>query len=1177
MNDAPDAKHAPAEGPMVAPPAEPALDGSLVVGIGASAGGLEAFRTFFSVMPADSGITFVLIQHLDPAYPSALVELIRSCTAMDVQSAEDGMPLGPDRVFVIPPDAVLRLDAGVLRLTSPAPPAERRVSINTFLMSLAEDQGPNAVGIILSGFGSDGALGIEAIKEHGGLTLTQAEFDHAPKLGMPQSASAGGFVDHVLPIEEMPTALLDYSRYRTKMDSAQRNDSVSADVTDHLGAISAVLNSRLGRDFSQYKSNTIMRRVQRRMMVLRVDSVSQYIKQLRERADEPSLLFREMLIRVTRFFRDRDVFETLARECLPPMLAKGGDQAPVRVWVPGCATGEEAYSLAILFKEAIAHADRPRRIQIFATDIDDRAIEVARAGIYPDTILADLSSDRIERYFVKEGDTYRVSRDVREMCLFSVHDLVKDPPFSKLDLISCRNLLIYFGSALQKRVIETFHYGLKPNGILLVGTTEALTAHGGFFGPIQKKHRLFKRLEGPVKRLISPPGGFSPVTHAKERLHLTDKAMEGSIARALGQFTPAYVIIDQQQIVQRFSGPIAKYLEPATGPASLHLSSLVHASLRAPLRAAIKEADSSQLRTIAPAVVFHIDDRTLAVNLVVEPLKSSDKAVGALLVAFQDVTPRQMPAATEVVVPNAPENMAQEELIATQRRFHTVTQELEAANEELQSANEEYQSVNEELQSANEELETSKEELQSINEELQTVNAELNARNENLVELNSDLANFIDSTSIATLFLDSELRIKRFTPPILELFNLREGDEGRPITDIVSQLASDGLESDARQVLRTLIPVRREVALAGGESLYQMQVRPYRDLKNVINGVVMTFVDISERKRAEQIHANLAAIIDSSEDAIIGHNLQGMVESWNPAAEAIYGYTAKEAIGRPITALLGGEQMQEWPELQRRLLAGESIRHFDSVQLGKDGRAIDVSLTISPIKDADGRMIGASAIARDITQRKSAEHQATLLLGELDHRVKNILAVVTSIVRQTLKTIDTPQGFASSIEGRIQAIAKAHNLITQKNKAGMSLTAIVNTELAAYLVSADRVTVSGSDITLTPKAGIALSLAIHELTTNAVKYGGFATCDGRLSISWYTFGKADHNSLRMEWEESSTENIEPPTKRGFGTTLLERSLALELDADVTREFRPSGLFCRIDIPLTEEVTPSGHA
>lgn len=1138
----------------------------LIVGIGASAGGLDAFKAFFRSLPPKPSMAFVLVQHLDPDYPSALVDILSEYSDLTISSGEDGTVVEPDRIYVMPRDSVMRIEGGVLRLTRPATTLARRVAIDTFLTSLAEDVGERAVGVILSGFGSDGSLGVEAIKEHGGLTLSQAEVDRAPKLGMPQSAVATGWVDHVLPVEKMAECLIEHQRFRSS-GGAVRTDAVLKEVEDNLGAISAILNSRLGRDFSQYKTNTVMRRVQRRMQVLRLETVADYILALRELPDEPEKLFREVLIRVTRFFRDAPAFETLASVAIAPLLAKAGGEDPIRVWVPGCATGEEAYSLAILFKEAMAQADRPRRIQIFASDIDDQAIGLARAGLFPDTIAVDVSAERLERYFQKEEAQYRVSKDLREMCLFSVHDVVKDPPFSRLDLITCRNLMIYFAAPLQKRVVQMFHYALKPGGIVMLGASEALTSHARLFAPIDKKHRISRRLDGqghPDIRKLTP--------HRSPRLSTGKPAVDDGprpdIARALSRFTPAYVIVDEHHEVQQFSGSIAKYLEPTSGPASLGLDKLVHADLRAPLRNAFKKARATHARVIELGLEFQNEDRLESINLVVDPLFEGERPTGQILVAFQDLPVRRREPSDSPAAPWT------SDLSVSHEQLQTVTEELETANEELQSSNEEYQSVNEELQSANEELETSKEEMQSINEELQAVNAELGSRNESLTDLNSDLSNLIGSTSIATLFLDSELRIKRFTPTLLALFNVRDGDEGRPITDIVSHLARDGLERDVREVMRTLIPVDREVMLVAGDRAFQMQVRPYRTTDNVINGVVITFVDISDRKRAEKDRSELAAIIDSSEDAVIGHDLNGIILTWNSSAETIYGYTADEAVGRPMSMLLSEGQADLWPAQMAQLLAGNPIRQSDRILTAKAGRIVDVALTVSPIRDDAGKVVGGSAVARDITQQKLAEKQQELLLRELDHRVKNILAVVSSVVSQTLKTTDDPAELAPTLEGRIQSIARAHSLLTEGGRMGASLAAIVEIELAPYRRDDHAFTITGDDVTLTPRAGLVLSMALHELMTNAAKYGSLSVHDGRLDLSWRVVVEGQPTpTLCLVWTERGGPPVVEPTRRGFGTTLIERALSHEFDAEVTRDFAPKGLTCRIDLPMTDDV---GH-
>lgn len=1149
----------------------------LIVGIGASAGGIDAFKTFFSKMPAGIGMAFVIVQHLDPNYDSSLAAIIAGYTTMPVRLAEEGMPVGPDQVHVIPPDAILTIKGGILHLARPAPPAARRTSVNTFLASLAEDQGEDAVGIILSGFGSDGALGIAAVKEHGGLTLSQAEFDHHAKRGMPQSAASGGFVDHVLAVEDMPQALLDYRHHRAIGDATKGPDGIRQDLPGHLATICAVLHSRLGRDFSNYKTGTLMRRIQRRMHVLQTDEVPAYIQQLRTLPHEAELLFRELLISVTQFFRDREAFEALEAKVIPDLLADPRSAEPIRVWVAGCATGEEAYSVAILLKEALLRSECRRPVQVFATDVDDRAIAAARAGLYLGSIASDLSAERLERNFVKEDGSYRVAKDIREMCLFSTHDLVKDPPFSRMNLVCCRNLLIYFEPQLQQQVITTFHYALRPGRHLFLGPSESIAAQAQLFAPLDKRHRLFVRRDAaasfPAFPISRTPDTMLP---SKRTVRPEADDIDKRAARAIARYAPAFLVVDRQHEILRFSGQTAKFLEPATGVASLNLFALLHTDLRSAVRAALKEVTATGERVIHEALCIEAGNGFEAVTLIVEPLSAGEG--GLFVVAFQEGGPaapamRDMAAAD---LPGGGDAAAQalgRDLLGTKERLRSVTEELEAANEELQSSNEEYLSVNEELQSANEELETSKEELQSLNEELQTINAELNNRNDSLVRSNSDLANLFDSTSIATLFLDRDLRIRRFTPRLLDIFNVREGDEGRPISDIVTRLTRDGLEQDVQRVLRTLVPHEREVAVAEGGASYLMQVRPYRDLNNTIDGAVITFVDISERKKHEQDRSKLAAIVESSQDAIISHDLDGRVTSWNDGAERLLGTPTSAAVGQPMPALLREALPWDWPQILAMLQRGEQLPTLECAGASRTGHLVEASVTVSPVLEADGRIAGVSVVARDIGARKEAERKAALLLGELDHRVKNILAIVSAVISQTLKTTATPEAFAAEVGGRVQAIAKAHSLLTQSGQGEVSLRAILNTELAPYDRNGGNVVISGPDVALTPKAALALAMAMHELASNAAKYGALSKASGRLAVEWDATDRTGAQMLALAWTETGGPAVSPPTRRGFGTTLIERSLAHELDAEVFREFLPAGLRCTVAIPLTEEV---GH-
>ena len=1120
-------------------------------------------------MPADSGMAFVLVQHLDPDYNSALAEILGECTLMPVVKAVDGTVAAPNTVAVIPQNAILKIEGGVLRVAPPETPTARQSSIDTFLVSLAEDQGENAVGIVLSGFGSDGTIGVEAIKEAGGLTISEAAFDHRAKFGMPQSATAGGFVDSVLQPQEMPARLLEYRDFQENAAINGLSEGSVPSRAKYLMTICAVLNSRIGRDFSQYKSSTLMRRVHRRMQVLRVKDPRQYIGLLRALPDEPEHLFREILIGVTRFFRDPVMFEALAETALPDLIAKGDPDQPLRIWVAGCATGEEAYSLAILFKEALANAESPRQVTIFATDIDDRAITFARAGLYSDAIEADTTAERLEKHFVKEGQRYRVAKHIREMCVFSTHDLVKDPPFSKLDMVSCRNLLIYFEPALQQRVIATFHYGIKPDGLLWLGPSETLAASARFFKAFDKRSRIFRRLDVAAEVLRSP----SSIRMTKASSTKPTPEAEGIDAQAtrmMAQYAPAYIVFDGQHEIQRFSGQVAKFMEPVSGGASLNVFRMLHAQLRSPVRILVRKALENQ-RPVQEHVTFQVAGQTHTINLIAEPMAEPVGGQRCLLLAFQELTPSVASDVTDQPLASAlATDTDHSELIAAREKLQTITEELETANEELQSSNEEFQSVNEELHSTVEELETSKEELQSINEELQTVNAELNNRADSLVRSNSDLANLFDSTSIATLFLDNASCIRRFTPAITEIFNVREGDEGRPISDFASRLAGTALTKDINTVLRDLGSLEREAESEDGAATYLVRVKPYRDLNNVIDGVVVTLIDITERKRLERDRAHLAAIVASSQDAILSHDIDGKITSWNAGAEKIYGYTADEIIGQPMSTLLDDVQINEWPDNLARLQRGELITDIDISRVTKGDRVIYVSLTISPMRDTTGAIIGASAVARDIAQRKAAEDRAEMLMAELDHRVKNVLAVVSSVVTQTLKAGGTVETARAEIEGRIQAISRAHGLLTELGGVESSLRELVGTELRPY-EQGGNVTMSGDDVVLSSRANLSLALAIHELATNSAKYGALSTKEGHLEVTWCVTGPKGKFELEIMWLETAGPLVAPPSRRGFGTKLIELSLVRGLKAKVNREFLEAGVRCQISVPFTEDI------
>lgn len=1141
---------------------QPVGAATLIIGVGASAGGLEAYKSFFSAMPVDTGMGFVLIQHLDPDYPSALVDIVGGYTAMAVAMAKTGAVVMPNTIWVIPPDKVLTIEAGVLRLRRPESVVERRHAVDVFLESLAQDQGDRAVGIILSGYGGDGTRGIDAIKEHGGLTYSEAEFDHHAKSGMPQSAVSGGFVDHVMPADEMAAALVAFQRRRARRQASGDDGGNHPDIESQLPAICDIVNQRTGRDFSQYKPTTMIRRIQRRMLVLHIDDPETYVDRLQASSQEPARLFQEILIGVTRFFRDPAAFDALALQVMPALCAGPGND-PIRIWVAGCSTGEEAYSIAILCHEALATARRSREVQIFATDIDDRAIVFARAGLYAESIATDVSTERLARHFEAEGTRFRVAKHIREMCLFSTHDLIKTPPFSRMGMVTCRNVLIYFASELQDRIITTFHFALAPKGVLFLGPSESVAKKASRFKVIDRKYRLYQRLDG-VAQLPLPARSISAAA-----LPAPGKA---NVVAAVSPPAPAWqrnppmVIVDGNQVAQRFSGSVGKFFDPVSGVASLKLSSLLQAPLRDPAMTLLAIAASGNAQFVHENIAFTVDGAIEHVDLVAEPLGGNDDIPTHFSLSF-----RQSRLSRSRDAGETPRGSDADVDLTEHQQLQMVSEELETANEELQSSNEEFQSVNEELQSTNEELETSKEELQSINEELQTVNAELNSRNDSLVRSNSDLANLLDSTSVATLFLDSHLCIRRFTPAVAELFKIRDGDEGRPLSDIVSQLASDDLGADIAKVLRTLIPIERQIDRRDGNDTFLVRIRPYRDLNNVIDGVVIAFVDISERKRLEGDRARLAAIIDSSDDAVFSHDLNGSIMSWNAGAQAIYGYTAAEAMGQPMGELLAPTQRDEWPAMLERLRRGDAIKPFDVGRLTKNNRQIEVSLAISPMRDASGTIIGASAVARDVSDRVRAEADNRLLLGELDHRVKNILAIVASVVSQTLHAAGSPGTVMATINGRIGALANAQNVLTEKGGIRGDLRDLVMREMQPFGPEGGVWRAQGPDITLSARAIPAFALALHELATNAAKYGALSATLGTVTVVWMIIGSGAKAVMRLEWSESGGPAVVEPTHRGFGSSLIERSLVIGLDARVDRRFAVSGVVCTIEIAVSDDV------
>jgi two-component system, chemotaxis family, CheB/CheR fusion protein len=948
------------------------------VGLGASAGGLEALEEFFRRMPADSGMAFAIVQHRSPDRKSLMPELLAKQTAMPVTEVRREVQVEPNRVYISPPNGTLLVSDCRLRVSRRRNTGDTRGPVDQLFHSLAEDLGDNAVCIILSGAGSDGTLGLKSVREYGGTAIAQAA-ESARWEDMPASAISAGLVDYVLSVEEMPAWLVEHGQYLRALQTAGVAPSGGPEAAEQLRKICTILRRRTGHDFSRYKQSTLQRRVQRRMQLLHANG-GRYIQRLRDDPKEVEELFKDLLIGVTQFFRDKPAFDSLTRSVLPEILKAKQAGDTVRAWVPGCASGEEAYSIAMLLHEQIDKLDARPDVQIFATDIDVQALDLARQARYPAAIAEQVSPRRLARYFTKHKDTYQVVKEIRDMCTFSVHNLIKDPPFSRLDLVSCRNLLIYLDTELQEKVAPVFHYALRSGGFLFLGPSENLAGHPELFRALDKKSRIFQSKKIASRRVVQFPL-VETLRGQRARVDAMTRARGDQMSELLGrviteEFAPPAVAINEGGDILYFSGQTSRYLEPPAGAPNLNIFSMARKTLRLDLRTAIYNAIKTGRTVVHANVVAGARRENHGLNLIVRPLPEIDEEARRFLVVFQEQpllprgrSPARRPRGTD-------EPLAQEldkELRTTRAHLQTMIEELETSNEQLKLSNDDLLSMNEELQSANEELQTSKEELQSVNEELETVNTELNKKVEELDAAHSDLQNLFKSTQIAALFLDGELRIRRFTPASTSIFRLIESDIGRPIGDIAMPFAGVDLLADAKAVLTTLESRERSVSLAGGSAWFIVRILPYRTVNNVIDGAVITLVDVTELKRVEEQRSRLAAIVDSSNDAVTGHNLDGTIMSWNTGAERMYGYPAADAIGRPTAFIVPDDRRSELRSMHERVQRGESVTALETVRLRRDGQRVDVSLTMSPIYDDHGALYGMSAIAQDITARKHAE------------------------------------------------------------------------------------------------------------------------------------------------------------------------------------------------------------
>jgi two-component system CheB/CheR fusion protein len=923
-------KHLPAEVNSTSPsePSENPAASLKIVGIGASAGGLEAFDEFFRHMPPDSGMAFVLVQHLDPSHTSLLTDILQRSTPMPVVEAQDQVPVAPNTVYVIPPNRDMEIFHGKLQLSIPKTPRGQRLPIDAFLRSLAEDQKEKAVGIIFSGTGTDGTLGCRAILGTGGMTIAQkpstARYD-----GMPSHVVQAGYATLALPIDKIPAALMAEPGKIIAYTDADAETLTPLKPERGITRILMLLRSITGNDFSLYKESTIGRRIERRMLQNDIKDTETYIRYLKENPDEVHALFKELLINVTSFFRDPEAFSILEEKILPQLCKDKPEGSVLRVWVAGCATGEEGYSIAILLRELMNDLQKEFKVQIYCTDLDEDAIAIARLGIYPPNISQDVTQERLRRFFIKEDGGFRIKKEIREMIVFAVQNVIKDPPFTKLDLLSCRNLLIYLKPELQEKLIPAFHYALKPEGVLFLSPSESVGNRGELFKVINRKWKLYRPLHSIASSRTMMAQGLSwsagnVIKTPEENMKaLKDLNIAELTQRILVQFfAPVSVITDCKGDILFIHGETGKYLRPAPGQPTLNIIEMAREGLAMELRAAIRIAASEKTLILNRQIQVKTNGDFTPVNLSVRPISNLDANQNLLLISFHDMPVNLAKPVRKRAAKPGDQGRIEElerELEQLKNSYRASTEEQQASNEELKSANEEMQSTNEELQSTNEELETSKEELQSVNEELVTVNSELQAKMEQLAGMQNDMKNLLDNINIGIIFLDSNLVIRRFTRDAAHIYRLVASDVGRPLNDIKSAIQGDDhLLSAMHSVLESLIPYERELYI-GDNTWVMARIQPYRTLDNIIDGVVLTFSDITSRKAIAEQDALIRAesLVDTIREPLVVLNETFKVMSANQSFYKEFGIAPEETVGHQIDQLNIG--FTTLPELRKLL------------------------------------------------------------------------------------------------------------------------------------------------------------------------------------------------------------------------------------------------------------------
>ncbi|EFF44114.1 CheR family methyltransferase [Xanthomonas citri] len=1135
-----------------------------VLGVGAAGMDADRLAELLDAIAGASNLAIMLLlrdrQLLDQA---RLRELLgRQATLLSVPG--DGDRLQPGRFYLPPADTVVTLEEGRIRLRALPGGESDHGLIDSFFVSMAHDQDGNVIGLIMGRFDGDGTLGTAAIRECGGLALA---VDDAALHGLDlrSASNPAAITDDILPLPQVAARIAAHMQRHHGFGHPEPKGVRNGNESDKLSQVAAILRNTTGHDFHGYKRATFLRRVQRRMQVAQVETLEQYLEVLRNRFDEPLQLFNDLLIGVTKFFRDRREFEFLEQQVIPRLFQGKHTGDSLRVWVLGCSTGEEAYSLAMLLREHAETLDTAPRIQIFASDIDGRALATARVGRYASSIVGEVAPERLRRWFVKEGDTYVVSKELRELCVFSQHSIVKDPPFSRLDMVSCRNLLIYLDAELQNRVIPIFHFAIRPGGYLFLGNAENVSRHAQLFTPVERSFRVFQRIDAdsnvhatfPTMQLTVAGRAPAPLVQQRSPSNALVRAGE----RIADRYAPAYAVLDEQFEVLHFSSQAGRFIRPGGGTPSLNLLNLIHRDLRLDLRSALSRAERDRSPVHVKGIQVHEDAATWAVNLFVEPTADSEVPRG-YVVLFQEVEAREP---VELPTPH--------ESVHDDGHVQVLENELRITRERLQS-------MIEELESTNEELETSKEELQSVNEEVTTVNGELAHRVQELAHANSDLKNLLESTQIATIFLDNELRVTNFTPAVTDILPLVESDIQRPISHIKLHVDYDELQDDARRVIRTLAVLDREVENPTTRARYMVRVLPYRTVDNFIGGAVLTFMDVTPLTRAERAlrgsEQRLRTLMEGIPQ-LVWRSLDGGRWTWSsPQWSSYTSQSDAESLELGWLQAVHPDDreltMNAW--LGSASSGGLDIEHrlFNAAEQGYRW----FHTRSAPVRDEHGQVLEWLGTCTESDNLRRLQEEQRVLVAELQHRTRNLITVVQSVARQTVQTTQSMPEFAVKFDDRLAALSRVQGLLSQSDNMPTTIGALLRMELDALGAEPDqkRIVVEGPNVALRKSTVQTLALALHELATNALKHGALAMDTGTLSIRWEVVSGSDTPArLKLLWIEEGGSNQlhnDRDDVSGFGRRLIEKALPYSHGAQTRYELSDTRLECEIQLPLNPE-------